>query len=96
MFGRTYFPRHARSLHLGHDDVGQKEVDRSFVQRREFNRLGATGRGDHDVAVASQNSASHLAQALLVVDHEDRLGPSNGATVALFRLDDVALASRGR
>ena len=59
--------------HLGHDDVGDEQVDLAVVAGGEGEGLGTVRGGDHVVAVAGEDPFGDLAERLLVLDDEDGL-----------------------
>ncbi len=74
--------------HVGHDHVGDEQVDRPVVVARERDRLVPVCRAQDAVAMALQDPARHLADAVLVLDQEHDLpAPSSllghGAGAAL-------------
>ena len=75
------------SVHVRDDDVGQDQVDPSGVRARELQGLRAGLRGDHRVAVAVEDAAGERANALGVLDQENRLRAA-GRSVLDGRTDD--------
>src|SRR5689334_16677023 len=57
--------------HLGHDHVGEEQVDRAGMGLREVDRFGAAGGGQHVVAGAGQHAGGDLAQVVFVFGHEN-------------------------
>ena len=67
-----YFP----AAHLGHDDVGGQQVDGARVAASDRDRLGRAVCLQHLVAGPLQDGRDERPDRRLVLDQEDRLGPS--------------------
>lgn len=59
--------------HVGHDDVGQEQVDPLGRVAREEHRVRGVGRLVDAVVVAGEDPVGQFAEALLVLHEEDRL-----------------------
>src|SRR5262249_47800876 len=63
------------SVHLRHDDIGQKKVDASIVSARYLESLVRPGGLQNDVTVELKDLAGELSNAIFILDQQDRLSP---------------------
>jgi hypothetical protein len=78
MSGRVFTNRLASSAHLGHDDIGEEQVDRAAVALRVEERFPGRSRLDDLVAVLEEDAAPDGADLVIVLDEQDRFGPPQG------------------
>ena len=60
-----------RPVHLGHDHIGDDEIDRLLALLDDLQRLDAGGRLEHRVAARRQRPRVDGADGILVLDEED-------------------------
>ncbi len=60
--------RELASVHAGHDDVGQQQVDYSFMRHRDLHGDGAVSGLDHSVALLLEILPREGAQIGFVLD----------------------------
>src|SRR5215813_3952697 len=61
------------SAHVGHDDVGQHQVNRIGVLLADQQRLSAVASFEDFIALAGQQLGSQIANSLFILDQEDGL-----------------------
>ena len=60
------------ATHLGHDDVGEQQIDVLAVPAHDLERLGTVVRNDHLIAMVSEDGDQQATNTLLVLGHENR------------------------
>ena len=84
------------SLHFGHDDVGEQDVDAAGVRGGGIECFLAAGRGQDLVAVAGQDAAGDLAQGVFVFgDQDSPAGAAAGIALVWRRFGGGALPGGG-
>jgi hypothetical protein len=71
--GRDQALRDESASHLGHHDVAQEQVDHTAIVRRESQGVLPVDRLQHGVALCLEHAVGQPANAVLVLDQQDRL-----------------------
>lgn len=66
------------AVEIRHAEVGDDDADLAGAWSEERNALSAVAGGEDAVAVPGENRSGHVANARLVVDHEDEIAVAAG------------------
>ena len=72
-FDRADFLRDFHAAHARHDDIGDEQVDVTWVAACDVEGFRAIRGGDHLIAVPGEDPLGYLSEGIFVLDYQDGL-----------------------